>query len=1533
MKNLFSAIKLLFLFACITTAQTIYYVDALQSNDDGDGLSWATAKKTIQSGLDIANNGDVIYVASGTYDEAIDINKRVSLIGAGSGASGTILQSSSPPVVTGVTYGSGYKPYVEISASGVSGEPVFLKDLLIQTRQDILGEAYPLTGILFDPAATISYVELDNVRIIGTTSNNAVERGITVDAGTTLNNFVVRNCEFSNMAYGIIIYNNDISPTTAQNIEISNSTFNNNSIKGFYTERLSNSTFSNLTVTNNGDPDRSPVWADNNNAGIDINLSFGTYSNLTFDNLSITNNGIGSSNGAGLTIKARDDKSPTATLSGVTITNCFINNNTNDIGFGEPGKNNIGPSNITVNGSSLTGNATYAVWDERGNTADIINAAGNWWGTVDASVISLRTTGSVDYSPWLGNNYLNDSHSSPWIWYVNSSNSSTIQEGINASITGDIINVSPGSYNENVNINKAVTLKSLDANNKAIITGVGTRTTITSSGVTLQDIVYDLIGDTSTDGVILIDRGGTWPAFTIQHSNITLSGVEITGGRRALYATVNNATIDNCKFINQHRDALFFNAVSGTTTISNNYFSGADANKAIIFENFSSGDPSTSGTIIINGNDVEGKRNFMVYNQWQSITDKVYLQIENNSIAPFGTAISLYDPRKSVPAFDPANFDKINSVSIRTNRFTLSGTQLGVESPAEIVERISARRNWWGSTEGSKSAVTDGVISIPWCLDSNCSSISSIQVNSKDSIQTAINTAEDGDTVKIAVLEIPEKLNVDKDITLEFDEPPVIDSLEVNNSNLTIASDITLSSGLNLNNGNIIVKSDNKIILDTTATNPIETSSAKIIGTVEIKPRNVGTGEIDILGLVIQPGTDDLGKVSIVRVSGDDGTVSSGGNSGINMKWQIEADNQPANGRTVTFTWLPDFDNGVDPTSIIIYRNTGSGWVQYAGPLNASGNPRQVTVDISGFSTWTIGDSGSPFTVVNGAPVIASIEGSALSYSEGEPAKQITGTITVTDVDDTEMESAVIQIAGNYISGEDVLNFTNQNGITGNWNSGTGTLTLVGSSSKANYQTAIRDIKYVNNNSSPNAVPRTIQFTVNDGEDNSNTVTRQINVASINNAPVLTSIEGTVLHYEENESAKVITSSVNISDADDANMENALINITGNYNSDEDLLIFENQNGITGSWDSGTGTLTLSGNSSIINYQTALRTIKYSNTSNNPNTARRTLSITINDGETNSNTATREISITSIDDPPVISFQQRPADINEDESIIIPFSEIYPFISDLDNDISTLEISFEYIGENLSIDVLADTLLSIEPKSNWFGLDAITVIVSDGNSSTSASFAVNVLSVNDLPSFITLNPDSLTIQSGQGIALDVFNIISDEETPDSLMVFKFISGNDSLLYDYNSKNGVLNIYTEKDYMGKTEIKIIATDTDGGSAEIIVYINVEGKITGIESLSGQIPKDYEIYQNYPNPFNPTTIIRYGLPEESIVAVKIFNVLGEEVRTLFEGIKKAGYYQESFNGSRLASGIYLYTISAESTVSNKKFLQVRKMLLIK
>jgi hypothetical protein len=95
-----------------------------------------------------------------------------------------------------------------------------------------------------------------------------------------------------------------------------------------------------------------------------------------------------------------------------------------------------------------------------------------------------------------------------------------------------------------------------------------------------------------------------------------------------------------------------------------------------------------------------------------------------------------------------------------------------------------------------------------------------------------------------------------------------------------------------------------------------------------------------------------------------------------------------------------------------------------------------------------------------------------------------------------------------------------------------------------------------------------------------------------------------------------------------------------------------------------------------------------------------------------------------------------------------------------------------------------------------------------------------------------------------------------------------------------------------------------------------------------------PDKFELFQNYPNPFNPTTTISYQLPSDSKVMIKIYDILGKEVTTLFDGPQKAGYYENRFDANRIASGMYIYRLTAKSNDGKpKEYSSIKKMMVIK
>ena len=116
---------------------------------------------------------------------------------------------------------------------------------------------------------------------------------------------------------------------------------------------------------------------------------------------------------------------------------------------------------------------------------------------------------------------------------------------------------------------------------------------------------------------------------------------------------------------------------------------------------------------------------------------------------------------------------------------------------------------------------------------------------------------------------------------------------------------------------------------------------------------------------------------------------------------------------------------------------------------------------------------------------------------------------------------------------------------------------------------------------------------------------------------------------------------------------------------------------------------------------------------------------------------------------------------------------------------------------------------------------------------------------------------------------------------------------------------------------------------GGDTSNSVYQALKwfGIPTGVSETGNPLPTEFSISQNYPNPFNPSTTITYTIPEASRVTLKVYDILGEEVATLVNEDKGVGNYQVNFDASKLASGMYIYTITAGNYTATKKMMLLK------
>jgi hypothetical protein len=121
-------------------------------------------------------------------------------------------------------------------------------------------------------------------------------------------------------------------------------------------------------------------------------------------------------------------------------------------------------------------------------------------------------------------------------------------------------------------------------------------------------------------------------------------------------------------------------------------------------------------------------------------------------------------------------------------------------------------------------------------------------------------------------------------------------------------------------------------------------------------------------------------------------------------------------------------------------------------------------------------------------------------------------------------------------------------------------------------------------------------------------------------------------------------------------------------------------------------------------------------------------------------------------------------------------------------------------------------------------------------------------------------------------------------------------------------------------------KLYSRNIDPVNGKGIELVQLKGTVTSVKE-GNNIPSGYSLSQNYPNPFNPTTIIRYQIPKEGFVSIKLYDVAGKEIRTLVNAQQSPGNYSYNIDANRLASGIYIYKISVNNFTQSKKMVLIR------
>ncbi|WP_218568399.1 tandem-95 repeat protein [Pseudomonas sp. LS-2] len=644
-------------------------------------------------------------------------------------------------------------------------------------------------------------------------------------------------------------------------------------------------------------------------------------------------------------------------------------------------------------------------------------------------------------------------------------------------------------------------------------------------------------------------------------------------------------------------------------------------------------------------------------------------------------------------------------------------------------------------------------------------------------------------------------------------------------------------------------------------TDTVDTTVASITGSTEVTEGQAATYTISLSNPAQTEVTINL-TYSGTAADGSDYT-------------QVVSVKIPANASSVTFdlaTINDTLPEGVENVTVSIGAITG-------------GNFENVVVSsTNGSVTTTIIDNDAlPVVDLNGN---ADGVNSEVTFTEGNNAGvPIAADIKVSDVDSPNLQGAKVTLTNAQDSDTLVIGSPNANitAITTTVN-GQIVLTLTGAATSAEYEAVIKSITFHNGSDDPRVVDRNITVTVNDGQNDSVPVTSTVHVTAVNDAPVLdlNSADGALqtgnaVTYVENGKALNIMGTVAIADPDNTTLKGATITLSNAQTGD--VLGIASQFGIkvtNSGIVNGKITITLSGDASVASYEKAIQSITFKNTTDNPGSADRTVTVQVNDGQSEhnlSNVATTTVSVTAVNDAPVV-------DLNGpffpgNNTVTLPYVEnaapvkLMPLLTLSDPDSpnlqsATVTIKDAQVGDKLVFDTtnskititsetvngqLVYTLKGAATQAEYAavlksvafvsegddpvgGNRAITVQVNDGeNSSNVATANVTVIPVNDAP---TVDLDSNA--SGTG-----FTTAYTENAPGVSIASNNVKIGD--VDNTNMKGAVITLTN-----AKAGDALAAADQFGIHATVIDTRVLNGKITVVLSGSADLASYQKMIQS-------------------------------------------------------------------------------------
>ncbi|MFM7097610.1 MAG: tandem-95 repeat protein, partial [Gemmataceae bacterium] len=359
---------------------------------------------------------------------------------------------------------------------------------------------------------------------------------------------------------------------------------------------------------------------------------------------------------------------------------------------------------------------------------------------------------------------------------------------------------------------------------------------------------------------------------------------------------------------------------------------------------------------------------------------------------------------------------------------------------------------------------------------------------------------------------------------------------------------------------------------------------------------------------------------------------------------------------------------------------------------------------------------------------------------------------------------------------------------------------------------------------------RTLTITIADGEVWTGTFS---NTVIANSPPVVTTSGGVTAFTEGNNVTSipvVVDAAITVNDSDNATLSSGSVAITGAFQTGQDVLAFTNvpatMGNIIGTFNALTGVLSLSSagaTATLAQWQTALRSITYTNSSNTPNTSTRTISFKVNDGASDSNLATKQVSVTPVNDTPMGMSDSYTTP--EDTVLNVPVPGVLGNDTDVDGDpLTSILVSGPSHG---LLSFNADGSFNYTPNANYNGPDSFTYKANDGSlDSAPILVSLTITPVNDPP---VNNPsvaaDSYSTPEDTVLNVPVPGVLgNDTDVDGDPLTSILVSGPSHGLLIFNS-DGSFSYTPNLNYNGPDSFTYKANDGALDSAPILVSITV------------------------------------------------------------------------------------------------------------